>query len=122
MRNRFLICLLGTGMVMALSAGVATAKTNTVQFVYPAKLGNGSTLDPGSYRVVVMNDSSQPKVAFYQGHRQVAEASVKLVSVPKKNSETQIIYDQSHKNSNVVTEIDLDGWNQNMVFSKTATQ
>ena len=121
MKNRFLICLLGAGMAVALSAGMALAKTSTVQFAYPARLGNGPTLNAGSYHVVLMNNSSKPEVAFYQGSKQVAEVPVKLVSVPKKNSQTAVIYDESHKNSNVVTEIDLDGWNQNMLF-ESATQ
>lgn len=122
MKNRFLISLLGAGMAIALSAGMALAKTSTVQFAYRAQLGNGPTINAGSYHVVVMKNSSKPEVAFYQGGKQVAEAPVKLVSVPKKNSQTQVVYDQSHKNSNVVTEIDLDGWNQNFVFSDAATQ
>jgi hypothetical protein len=121
MRNRFLICLLGAGMAVALSAGLAAAKTSTVQFIYRARLGNGPIISPGSYHVVLMKNSSKPEVAFYKGRKQVAEAPVKLVSVAKKNSETAVIYDQSHKNSNIVTEIDLDGWNQNMVFSRKAT-
>jgi hypothetical protein len=122
MRKKYLISLFGAGMAVVLSAGLATAKTNTVQFAYRTSLGNGTVLNPGSYRVVVINDSSTPKVAFYQGSKQVAETPVRLVPVSKKNSETQVIYDQSHKNSNVLTEIDLDGWNQNMVFHQTATR
>lgn len=122
MRKNYLISLPGAGMAIILSAGLAAAKANTVQFNYRASLGNGTVLNQRSYRVVLMNNSSTPKVAFYQGRKQVAEAPVKLVPVSKKNSETEVVYDQSHKNSNVVTEIDLDGWNQNMVFHQTATR
>ena len=109
-------------MAVVLSAGLAAAKTNTVQLPYATKIGNGSVLNAGSYRVALVNSSKTPELAFYQGGKQVAEAPVKLVSVPKKNSETQVIYDESHKNSNVMTEIDLDGWNQNMVFAGGATR
>ena len=121
MRNRFLICLLGAAMAVALSAGLAAAKTSTVEFSSRAKLGNGPVIDPGSYRVVLMNDSSKPEVALYQGGKQVAQVPVKIVSVPKKNSETEVIYDQTHTNPTVVTEIDLSGWNQNLVFPQSAT-
>lgn len=122
MTKRFVICVLGASMAITLSAGMAAAKSSTVHFDRPARLGSGPTINAGSYRVVLMNQSSNPEVAFYQGSKQVAEVPAKLVSLPKKNSETDVIYDQSQKGSSVVTEIDLDGWNQKIVFSPNATQ
>ena len=119
MRNRFLICLFGAAVATVLSAGIGLAKTSTVQFAYRAQLGNGPVINAGSYHIVLKNNSSKPELAFYQSGKQVAEAPVKLVPVAKKNSETAVIYDQSKTNPTVVTEIDLDGWNQNMVFPKT---
>lgn len=121
MRNRFLICLLGAAMAVALSAGMALAKASSVQLANRARLGNGPVINAGSYHIVLMNSSSKPEVAFYQNGKQVAEAPVKLVPVAKKNSETAVIYDQSKTNPTVVTEIDLNGWKQNMVFPRAAT-
>ena len=120
MTKRLVSCVLGAGMAITLSAGMAAAKSGTVNFDHAARLGNGPTINAGEYRVTVMNQSSNPEVDFYQGGKQVAEVPVTLVSVPKKNSETEVIYDQS--DSSVVTEIDLNGWNQKIVFSPNASR
>ena len=122
MTKRFVLCVLGASMAITLSAGMAAAKSSTVHFDRPTRLGSGPTINAGSYRIVLMNQSSDTEVAFYQGGKQVAEVPAKLVSLPKKNSETDVIYDQSQKDSSVVTEIDLDGWNQKIVFSSNATR
>ncbi|HUI41438.1 MAG TPA: hypothetical protein VL523_05670 [Terriglobia bacterium] len=121
MRKKLENCLLGATAALLLTAGLALAKTTTVHLMYNVKLASGTILQPGAYRVAVVNASNSPELAFYLNRKQVGEMPVKLVSEPAKISETEIHYDAAN-NSHVLTEIDLRGWNQKLMFPGTSTQ
>jgi hypothetical protein len=81
------------------------------------KIANGPELKAGNYKVELLKKSPVPQVAFYQNGKLVVQASAKLVNAPMKNDETKVLSDQGKNHTPIITEMDLKGWNQNVVFS-----
>jgi len=121
MRNKLACLLAGASAMLFLAAGVAAAKATTVHVMYQVEFKNGATLNPGNYRVAVVNNSGSSELAFYQNRRQMAEEPVKLVSEPQKIGQTEVYYDTAN-HSHVLTEIDLRGWNQKVMFPEGSNQ
>jgi hypothetical protein len=109
---------LGLAMAsMLIFAGLALASTKEVSVSYPAKLTSGQELQPGSYKVEVLNTQSTPEVVFYKGKEVVARTPVKLVEQPKKSDRTMITYN-TQENTRIIDEIWLAGWKEKLVFEK----
>jgi len=129
MKRHVLTSLVVAAVALLLAAPIASAKlfdfshsnhkSANVNFLYAAKLGNGPEIQPGNYKMTLMDDSSSPKVGFYKDGKLVAETSAKLVSEPKKSQETEIYYNDQVKTNPVVTELEISGWTQKVVFSNT---
>jgi hypothetical protein len=121
MKHKLVRSLLGSVAALLFVAGLVAAKTTTVHILYKVDLQSGSMLKPGTYNVALLDSSKSPELAFYQNHKQVAESAVKLVSQTRKISETEIHYNAAN-NAHVLTEIDLRGWNQKVMFPASITQ
>ncbi|HEV2383308.1 MAG TPA: hypothetical protein VG206_26375 [Terriglobia bacterium] len=67
-------------------------RTKTIQILYPAQIVGATMLKPGIYQVGLDRASQSPTLDFYQNRKEVAQAPVKLVSSPTKNSETEVQY------------------------------
>lgn len=111
--------LFSVSVGFARSSGSARAPHKTIHLDVPqaARLGNGPELNAGSYRVTI-TESASPKVEFYQQGKLIVETPAKLVAENRKSSQTDISYDQEGK-TQVITEMDISGWNQKVIFSGT---
>lgn len=123
MNNRLLGIVLVAASASFLAAGSAFARsshprTSQVQILYTSKIANGPELKPGMYKVEVATDSQQPEVQFYQNNHLIAEAQAKAVDEGKKSDATEIYYDRSGRQQ-VITELDLRGWNEHFMFRAT---
>lgn len=99
----------------------SSAKSANITFDSPMTLANGKTLDAGSYRMEVSPDSPAPEVTFYKDGKSVAEAPAKVVTEDQKNSHTEI--DSTRQGSdNVINEIRVSGWSENLVFNNANAQ
>lgn len=112
--------LFSVSLALARSSGSQRAphKTTNIDVPQAARLGNGPELKAGSYRVTV-TESASPEVEFYQRGKLIAETPAKLVAQNRKSTQTDISYNRQGKNQ-VITEMDINGWNQKVVFGGTA--
>jgi hypothetical protein len=94
----------------------SSQKSATVDIDQATKIPGGPTLQPGTYRVALLTASSVPEVGFYQHGKLVGQAPVKLVDQGKKISETEIHADTKPDRTQVLTEMDLSGWTQKLMF------
>ncbi|MBI4165834.1 MAG: hypothetical protein HY508_08885 [Acidobacteria bacterium] len=98
-------------------SGLAFAKAREIQLAYPAKLANGPEIQPGSYKVDVLNNQPTPEVVFYRGKEVVARTPAKLVELPRKSDQTQI-HSKMEGDSRLITEIRLEGWKEKLLFDE----
>jgi hypothetical protein len=75
-------------------------------------------LQSGEYKVVLNNNSTTPEIGFYQDGKLVAQVPAKLVDQGKKINETKIYYDTRGANTQVITQMDLSGWREEVLFGK----
>ena|SRR5690348_4802314 len=118
---------LATAVAVIFSASIASAnfwghnkstiKTGNVLISRDAKIANGPELKAGNYKVELLKESPVPQIAFYQNGELVAQTTAKLVNQPTKNDETKVLSSTGKDNSQIIMEIDLRGWNQNVVFT-----
>ena len=74
---------------------------------------------PGSYKVVLLNDSSTREVGFYRNGELIGQAPVKLVDQGKKFRETEVDANILDDHSELMTEMRLSGWTERVVFSES---
>jgi hypothetical protein len=80
------------------------------------RIPGGPTLKPGTYRVVLLTDSSTPELGFYHDGKLVGQAPVNLINQDKKISQTEVLADTQNDHTQVVTEMDLSGWTERVTF------
>jgi hypothetical protein len=95
-------------------ATVAMAKEISIH--YPAKLGNGPELQPGTYKIELVKNQTSPEVLFYKGRELVARTPAKVEEQPRKADQTQVFYDIKDKDR-VITELRISGWKERVVFT-----
>jgi hypothetical protein len=108
-------------IVLFFAVGLAFAKMEDVTIDQTAKLADGPQLAAGSYKVDVLNPQNKPEVVFYRGKDVVAKVPAKLVQTPTKAEYTEVTYD-TIMHPEIITEIQLSGWKDKLVFSKSATK
>jgi hypothetical protein len=122
--------ILTTIAVVSVTGGLAFAgfpghhhseKSASVDIADVTKIPGGPTLQPGTYRVTLLNPSSAPEIGFYQGGKLVGQAPVKLVDQGKKISQTEVLTNAEPNHTNVLTEMDLSGWTQKLMFPVKVT-
>lgn len=117
MPSKIRTTLISALSVVFLFAGMAFAKTMHVDVIYHATVGKALKLKPGHYRIDVANNAKSSMVKFYNSHgKYVGQTPVKVASVTRKNSQTQIDYDMVASNDHVITEISPRGWSENLLF------
>lgn len=94
-------------------------RSGRIDVLYPSRLANGPNLQPGTYKVELASNATSPEVMFYQDGKLVAQAPAKLVDDGRKNDETKVYYNTAGQ-QHVITEIDLQGWEQKVMFNTSA--
>jgi hypothetical protein len=92
-------------------------KSADVDLADTMKVPNGPTLPPGTYRVTLVNDSSAPEVEFYRDGKLVGQAPVRLVDQGSKIANTEVFTNVQSDHSQLITEMDLSGWTEKVMFS-----
>lgn len=116
-----------TTLISALSvvfifAGMAFAKTMRVDIIYHAKVGKSLKLKPGHYRINVASNMKSPTVKFYNKYGKfVGQVPVKVASISRKNSQTEVDYNTVASNDQIITEISPEGWSENLYFTHSKT-
>ena len=110
--------LFTTSMAFAGFPGLhnSSRRSAEVTFTQITKVPNGPTLQPGTYKVALLNDSSAPEVGFYRNDKLVGQAPIKLVDQGQKIRQTEVYSDVQDDHSQVITEMDFSGWTEKVVF------
>ena len=98
--------------------GHSSKKSANVAIDQTGRIPGGPTLQPGEYKVVLNNSSTTPEIGFYQNRKLVAQVPAKLVDQGKKFDETAITYVPKGASTYVITEMDLSGWTEKVLFGK----
>ncbi len=126
--NKSMVAAVG----VLIAAGVAFAKfpsfdlghssksSASVAIDQTARIPGGPTLQSGKYKVVLNNNSPTPEMGFYQNGKLVAQVPAKLVDQGKKINETKIYYDTRGADTQVITQMDLSGWREKVLFGKNS--
>jgi hypothetical protein len=101
-----------------LGLGHSSTKSADVEIDRTARIPGGPTLQSGEYKVVLTNNSTTPEIGFYQDGKLVAQVPAKLVDQGKKFDETEIHYDSKAADSLVITQMDLSGWSEKVLFGE----
>jgi hypothetical protein len=96
----------------------SSTKSATIQVTDTTRVPDGPTLQPGTYKVTLLNGSGAPALGFYQQGSLVGQAPVKLVDQGKKIDQTEIQSNRENDGTGVMTELDLSGWTQKITFGQ----
>jgi len=81
---------------------------------------DGAQLQPGDYRMTLLNDSATPQVEFYQKGKLVCKCPVKIENTPAKSPQTQMLYNVKPDGTRVLQSVRVRGWTQALIFSSPA--
>jgi hypothetical protein len=98
--------------------GRSSKKSANVEIHESARIPGGPTLQSGKYKVVLTNNSTTPEIGFYQKGKLVAQVPAKLVDQGKEFDETAITYATQGAETHVITQMDLSGWREEVLFGQ----
>jgi hypothetical protein len=119
MKNKVIRAAAGAAIALFFTCGLTFAKTSHVDLIYLGKAGQ-LTLAPGNYTVKVNTTTTTPQMAFYQNGKLIGTTPVQVVSKNSKNSQTQIYYNAPKDSVRRITQIDLSGWKDKLMFNSPA--
>jgi hypothetical protein len=108
-------------VVSLLAASPALAKTKEqsarISIAFAATMADGTQLQPGSYKVTLLNETGSPHIVFYKNGKLVCKCPVKLEDTGTKIPVTLISYDQNADKTQRITTIEIGGWTQRVILS-----
>lgn len=113
-------------LTLTLTAGFALAKpkankTVDVTLIAATTMPDGVQLQPGDYRMTVLNDSSAPQVEFYRNGKLVCKCPVKIETAASKAPATQLLIDVTDSGAHLLRSVTVGGSTQLVVFSTATT-
>src|SRR5664279_5133881 len=97
---------------MFVFASIAVA--HEVRISQPVKVGNGSQLQPGTYRVEVVKNQDSSEALFYEGRDLRLRVPVTLASDSKKAQYTEV-HTAALEDGQVITQIRLEGSKESLL-------
>jgi hypothetical protein len=113
--------LLLVSIIVLITACVTLGKTKDqtapVSIAFAVTLADGTQLQPGSYKVTLLSETSSPHIVFYKGGKLVCKCPVKLEDVGTKIPFTKISYDEGAGKTHRITTMQIAGWTQRVILS-----
>jgi hypothetical protein len=100
---------------------VSIAAAHEITIGQLAKIGNGQTLEPGTYQVEVEKMQGSAEVLFFQGGELVVTARAILTKEGVKCNNTEI-HSEEVDGTRVITKMWLRGWKESLVFKQGAPE
>lgn len=119
MRSRTAKTVIGLAVALFFATGLTFAESGHVDLIYKGKVGQSLTLAPGKYKVVVAANAPSPKAAFYQNGKLKGAVPVHVVASAQKNNQTEVYYNSPVNNVRAITQIDLNGKRNHIMFKKS---
>ena len=115
--KRLSTVLCGTALSLMLTgAAFAGTVSKTLTFENPVTV-NGTTLQPGDYKVTYDNASPNTQLTFKKGKKEVATVSVQVKEVGSKTNTTSVTYN-TQGSTQTVQQIQFGGSTQALVLSQ----
>lgn len=111
--------VLGLAVALFFATGLVFAKSENINFIYRAQVGNSVSLEPGNYKVVVNSTSPSPEASFYKNGKLMGKTPVKVVAAARKNQQTEVFYSSPIDNVRHITQIDFSGQKDHLMFKKS---
>jgi hypothetical protein len=96
---------------------VSIAAAQEIAIGQSAKIGNGQTLEQGTYRIEVEKNPDSAEVLFLQGGELVVAARATLTKEAVKCNNTEV-HSEEVDGTRVITKIWLRGWKESLVFKQ----
>lgn len=110
--------------VVALATGLGMAKPSdksaNIIITSVTVTPDGGQLQPGTYKMTLLNESTAPEVAFYKGNKLVCKCPVKVENMPTKAPYAQMLVETADDGTRMLKTINVGGWTQKVVFSQAA--
>src|SRR6516162_6946487 len=117
--------LLLVSIIVLITACVTLGKTKDqtapVSIAFAVTLADGTQLQPGSYKVTLLSETSSPHIVFYKGGKLVCKCPVKLEDAGTKIPFTQISYNQDADKTRRITKMEIAGWTQKVILGASGT-
>jgi hypothetical protein len=115
--KRILTLVCGTVLTLFLTgAAFAGTVSKTLTFSDPVQV-NGTTLQPGNYKVTFNDNAPTTQVTFKKGKKDVATASAEVKQLGTKAHATSVEFNGEGSNR-TLQQIQFDGLNQALVLSE----
>lgn len=111
------IVALAASLGLAKSADQSTSKSANI-VITAVTATPDAQLQPGTYKMTLMNAATKPEVAFYQGKKLVCKCPVKIETLPTKASATELFVETSPNGTRVLKTVSIGGWTEKVVFSE----
>jgi hypothetical protein len=115
MRHKLMDCEVAAFLVLFLAAGSLSGHEITIGG--SSRLGNGPTIEAGTYRIELVKNQDSSHAVFYTGRDEVARAPVTLVAEPSKSRQTEV-HSELVDGSRIITQIRLQGSKEKLVFER----
>lgn len=118
--KRFATLVCGTALTLMLTgAAFAGNVTKTLTFSDPVQV-NGTTLQPGDYKVTFDDNAPTTQLTFKKGKKDVASTQVQVKPAPSKAYTTSVEYN-GEGSSRKIQQIQFGGTNQLLVVSENGS-
>jgi hypothetical protein len=118
--KRFATLLCGTALTLLLTgAAFAGTVSKTLTFENPVQV-NGTTLQPGDYKVSYDDHAGNTQVTFKKGKKDVATVPAQVKDLGSKTPTTSVVYN-TQGSTQTIQEIHFGGSTQAIVLSDNGT-
>jgi hypothetical protein len=100
----------------------STNKTATVTLSVATTMPDGVVLQPGTYKVTVLNDQTAPRVEIFRNGKLVCKCPITLENLEAKTDYTRLEYNTGANDTHFLTGMAIGGWAQKIVFAKTDSE
>lgn len=115
--KRFATLICGTALTLMLTgAAFAGTVSKTLTFTDPVQI-NGTTLQPGDYKVTFDDNAPTTQVTFKQGKKEVATAQAQVKPAERKVNATSVEFN-SEGSTRKLQQIQFGGSTQALVISE----
>lgn len=109
---------LTTGLGLAKSADKSTAGKSANIVITSTTATPDGELQPGTYKMTLLNATGAPQVAFYQGKKLICKCPVKIEILPTKAAYTQLFVETVSKGTRMLRTVSIGGWAEKVIFSE----
>ncbi|HEV3279109.1 MAG TPA: hypothetical protein VG860_20125 [Terriglobia bacterium] len=107
--------VVATGLGMAKPSEKSADITITAVTVTP----DGGQLQPGMYKMTLLNASTAPEVAFYKGKKLICKCPVRVENLPTKAGYTEMLVETATDGTRMLKTLSVGGWTEKVIFAQT---